>query len=211
MSRTEEPVPIVVVGAGKVGRALGTNLSRHGYPVTYAVRDLDADLPDGATAVPVGDAAQAADLVVLAVPFDVAPEVVRHMALQPGTVLVDATNPFGRPLPDGVASGAELVQQAAGPAVHVVKAFNVLGAEHMADPVLPDRARPLLPVAGDDDSSRSRVVALAEELGFDSVDVGGLDGAHLLEEAARYWGLLAFAGGRGRNFVLVAHERRGSR
>ena len=29
----------------------------------------------------------------------------------------------------------------------------------------------------------------------------------LLEEAARYWGLLAFAGGRGRQVVLVAHQR----
>lgn len=44
-------------------------------------------------------------------------------------------------------------------------------------------------------------------MGFDAVDVGGLDAAALMEEAARYWGLLTFSGGRGRRHVLVAHQR----
>jgi hypothetical protein len=44
-------------------------------------------------------------------------------------------------------------------------------------------------------------------MGFDAVEVNGLDNAGLLEEAARYWGLLAFKGGLGRNMVLVAHWR----
>ncbi len=99
------------------------------------------------------------------------------------------------------------MQRAAGTEVRVVKAFNVLGAEHMADPGLADGARPLLPVAGDDPAARARVSALAGDLGFDAAEVGGLDNAHLLEEAARYWGLLAFQGGRGRTVVLVAHQR----
>lgn len=91
--------------------------------------------------------------------------------------------------------------------MEVVKAFNVLGAEHMADPSLPDGSSPVLPVAGNDPGARALVVALAAELGLDAVDVGALDNAHLLEEAARYWGLLAFVGGRGREVVLVAHQR----
>ncbi|MCB1250195.1 MAG: hypothetical protein R2699_11940 [Acidimicrobiales bacterium] len=102
---------------------------------------------------------------------------------------------------------AEVVRAAAPDGVRVVKAFNVLGAEHMADPELRDGARPVLPVASDDERARAEVAALADELGFDAVDVGGLDAAALLEEAARYWGLLAFAGGRGRQVVLVAHQR----
>jgi hypothetical protein len=44
-------------------------------------------------------------------------------------------------------------------------------------------------------------------MGFDAVEINGLDGVGLLEEAARYWGLLAFNGGLGRNMVLVAHQR----
>jgi predicted dinucleotide-binding enzyme len=67
--------------------------------------------------------------------------------------------------------------------------------------------RPLLPVAADDDSARRLVAGLATEMGFDAVEISGLDNAGLLEEAARYWGLLAYSGGLGRSFVLVAHQR----
>jgi predicted dinucleotide-binding enzyme len=91
--------------------------------------------------------------------------------------------------------------------VHVVKAFNVLGVEHMTTPPLPDGYRPLLPIAADDDSARHLVASLATDMGFDAVEINGLDNAGLLEEAARYWGLLAFNGGLGRSFVLVAHQR----
>jgi hypothetical protein len=88
-----------------------------------------------------------------------------------------------------------------------VKAFNVVGAEHMSTPPLPDGHRPLLPVAAGDDSARRLVAGLATAMGFDAVEIDGLNNAGLLEEAARYWGLLAFGGGLGRNFVLVAHRR----
>ena len=199
---------ITVVGAGNVGRALGTNLLRIGHRVRYAVRGVaPADLPEGATSLPVEEAAHGADLVVLAVPFGAVGEVVPLLGLQPGAVLVDATNPFGQPLPAGHSSGASVVAQAAPPGVSVVKAFDVLGAEHMLDPPLPDGHRPLLPVAGGDPAARDRVVGLATEMGFDAVAVGDLSAAGLLEDAARYWGLLAFAGGRGRGVVLVAHQR----
>lgn len=198
---------ITIVGAGRVGSALGTNLVAKGHAVRFAVRTAGAEVPSGATAVSVDGAGAGTDLVLLAVPFDTVADVVPRLALAAGTVLVDATNPFGRPLPDGHASGVSLVASHAPAGVAVVKAFNVLGAEHMAHPELPDGARPVLPVAGDDADARARVAGLAAELGFDAVEVGGLDSAGLLEEAARYWGLLAFAGGRGRNVVLVAHER----
>ncbi len=203
----EQTRSVLVVGAGNVGRALGANLARHGHEVTFAVRDPDTTVPDGTTAVPLAGAGADATLAILAVPFDAAADAVGQLGLASGAILVDATNPFGRPLPDGVSSGAEVVRSAVADGVRVAKAFNVLGAEHMASPELPDGARPVLPVACDDAAARADVAALASELGFDAVEVGDLAVAGLLEEAARYWGLLAFAGGRGRQVVLVAHER----
>lgn len=202
---------VLVVGAGNVGRALATNLLEHGYAVQVAVRDPGAAVvPDGAVAVPLPGAAVGVATVVLAVPFAAVGEVVPVLGLEPRTILVDATNPFGRAVPAGHASGAAVVASAAVPSVRVVKAFNVLGAEHMSSPVLPDGQRPVLPVAGDDPAAVEDVVAMAAELGFDAVPVGGLDVADVLEGAARYWGLLAFAGGRGRGVVLVAHHRGGA-
>lgn len=193
---------VVIVGAGSVGTALGANLSRLGHRVRYAVRR-----PRGDDQVPIAGASPGAGLTILAVPFDAVGEVVPELGLSDGDVLVDATNPFGRPLPEGFASGAAVVADAAGPGVRLVKAFNVLGAEHMATPPLPDGSRPLLPVAADDDDARSMVARLAADMGFDALEVHGLDQAGLLEEAARYWGLIAYNGGRGRTVVLVAHQR----
>jgi predicted dinucleotide-binding enzyme len=201
------PTHVLIVGAGNVGAALGTNLLGRGHQVTYAVRDVTRSVPEGAATVAIEGAGEGADLVILAVPFDQAAGVVARLELRPGTTLVDATNPFGRPLPPGAVSGASVVAAAVPDGIAVVKAFNVLGAEHMAAPALPDGSAPVLPVAGDDADARQRVAELAQGLGFDAVEVGGLDAAHTLEEAARYWGLLAFAGGLGRQVVLVAHQR----
>lgn len=199
--------PITIVGAGRVGQALGGNLAGLGHPIRYAVRDVaGAHLPPGATAVPIDGAAAGAGPTLLAVPFATVGEVVPRLGLGPGQVLVDATNPFGAGT-GGSPSGAAIVAEAAGAGVTVVKAFNVLGAEHMSDPALPDGHRPVLPVASDHAPARQAVMELAFAMGFDAVDVGGLDAAALMEEAARYWGLLAFAGGRGRQIVLVAHQR----
>lgn len=202
--------PITIVGAGRVGRALGSNLAGLGHTVRYVVRDVaHATLPPGTTVVPIDGAGADAGLTLLTVPFGAVEEVVPRLGLVPGQVLIDATNPFGAGTGDR-ASGAAVVVDAVGPGVPVVKAFNVLGVEHMADPPLPDGHRPVLPVASDDKAARAVVVLLATTMGFDAVDVGGLDAAPLMEEAARYWGLLAFTGGRGRQLVLVAHQRSGS-
>jgi predicted dinucleotide-binding enzyme len=199
---------ITIVGAGRVGSALGTGLLRIGHQVSYALRDGSArELPAGATSRPLDGAADDADLTILAVPFGVAAQSVREVAPPAGAVIVDATNPFGAPIPDGRPSGAAYVAAAAGPDRHIVKAFNVLGAEHMAEPQLADGSRPVLPVAADDDRARALVAGVARDLGFDAVEVGGLEVAGLVEEAARYWGLLATAGGLGRDVVLVARRR----
>jgi predicted dinucleotide-binding enzyme len=204
---------ITIVGAGRVGSALGEGLVRVGHDVTFAVRN-----PAGGRNGPAGGrdhrslaravagAGQGADAVILAVPFDAVADAVATLGPPEGCVLVDATNPMGRPIPGGHGSGAEHVAARA-PGARVVKAFNVLGAEHMTDPVFPEGQRAVLPVAGDDDDARARVLGLAADVGFDAVDVGGLAAAHLLEEAARYWGLLAFAGNLGRGFALGALHR----
>lgn len=199
---TSVPLSMVVVGSGNVGTALATNLRSLGHHVRVARRP-----PLGDGDIDIDGAAGGADLTILAVPFGAVSDVVPRLGLDAGAILVDATNPFGQPVPNGAASGAAVVAAAAGDGVRVVKAFNVLGAEHMAAPLLPDGHRPLLPVAADDDSARHLVARLANEMGFDAVEINGLDGAGLLEEAALYWGLLAFKGGLGRNFVLVAHQR----
>lgn len=197
---------LALVGAGSVATALSRNALARGLRTEHWVRDPAAAVPPGAGVRRLADVTPAVRTVVLAVPFGAVDEVVPTLPLLPGSVLVDATNPFGQPVPDGFASGADQVASLAPAGVQVVKAFNVLGAEHMAEPGLPDGHEPVLPVAGAAEP-RAAVAALARRLGFDAVEVGGLEAAGVLEEVARFWGLLAFAGGRGRQVVLVAQER----
>ncbi|OBF85573.1 hypothetical protein A5791_22420 [Mycobacterium sp. 852002-51163_SCH5372311] len=198
---------VTIVGAGPVGSALGTNLLGHGHHVRFALRNKAVDLPPDAMTVAIDGCATGSDLTIVAVPFPAVADVVPRLGLSEGDVLIDATNPFGEAVPDGYGSGNAYVRSLVTPRVHVAKAFSVLGVEHMADPSLPGGFAPVLPVAADDDGVRDRVVELAREMGFDAVAVGGLENAALLEQAALYWGLLAFTGGRGRDFVLVAHNR----
>lgn len=198
---------VTIVGAGPVGTALGTNLVGQGHRVRFAVRNKAIEVPPDATTVSIDGCATGSDLTILAVPFPAVADVVPRLGLSDGDVLIDATNPFGEAVLDGYVSGTAYVQSLASAGVQVAKAFGVLGVEHMAEPSLPGGFAPVLPVAADDDAVRDRVVGLAREMGFNAVAVGGLDNAALLEQAALYWGLLAFTGGLGRNFVLVAHNR----
>lgn len=201
---------VVFVGAGNVATALGQAAAGAGHDVAFAVRDPESQSArDAAAAVPgasidrIGEIAlQAeADAVVLATPALSAAEVIASLGPLSGVTLVDATNAF-RGVPDGYVTMAALVAHHAHGA-NVVKAFNVVGSEHMATPVLPDGSRVLMPVAADDDAARTTVLALAADMGFDAVSAGGLDNAVLLEDLARLWGVLAFSGlGRGIAFTL---------
>lgn len=90
---------IAILGAGRVGRALGARWSEIGHDVVYGVRDPDdpkhADLPARATSV---DAVRGADVVLLALPWAATQEVCRSVNVGDAVVL-DATNPLAAGAP----------------------------------------------------------------------------------------------------------------
>jgi predicted dinucleotide-binding enzyme len=180
---------VAIIGAGNVGKALGTSISRVGHEVT-----ISASTPDSAQAAAreIGasaarsnsDAVRDADVVVLAVPFvgageQVASEIANDVA---GRVVVDATNPI-KPDYSGLAtdgrSGAEEFQRRL-PDAKVVKAFNTIFATNQADP------KPEIDgfVAGDDADAKQAVIGLVDAMGFTPVDVGPLAQARYLEGMA---------------------------
>lgn len=59
----------------------------------------------------------------------------------------------------------------------MIKAFNGTYAQDILDRPRPAGApdRMALPVAGDDEAAKAKVRALIDELGFDTVDAGGID------------------------------------
>ncbi len=180
---------VAIIGAGNVGKALGTSLTRAGHDVVISASSPDsaeaAAHEVGASAAPSNaDAVRAAEVVVLAVPYvgageDVASDIASEAA---GRVVIDVTNPI-KPDYSGLAvdgtSAAEEFQRRL-PEAKVVKAFNTILAANQANP------SPEIDgfVAGDDPDAKQKVIGLVESMGFTPVDVGPLAQARHLEGMA---------------------------
>lgn len=183
---------IAMIGTGNVGSALGQRFAELGHEIVYGSRDpertsvqrLVAETGAGARATTQRAAAQAADIVVLAVPWDVVEQLTVELGDLSGRIVIDPTNPR-RIAEDGLRdyaledSNAERIQALA-PAAHVVKAFSTLGAETMLDPAIAE-GPVSVPIAGDDLDARRAVAELVSGLGLEPVDVGPLRYAHVIE------------------------------
>ena len=188
---------IAIIGTGDVGRALGTQFARQGHTIVYGSRDparrgveslLEMSGPD-ASATTQAAAAADADIVVLAIPGMLVPEIARSLGDLSGKIVIDPTNPLERSLLSfrhGVeTSNAEIVQ-AMFPDAMVVKAFNTLSWETMVDPA--SAGGPVtVPLAGDSGSAKKTVAALVEGMGLEALDVGGVENAHWLEGMLILW------------------------
>ena len=183
---------IAIIGTGNVGAALGGSFVRAGHEVTFAARDAArtsqvADKVGANVAVSPADAAAAADVVVLAVPYSEALTLAGDLSdAVSGKVLIDATNPlkadFSGLATDGGPSGAERIAAGAGTA-HVVKAFNTLFASVQANPALHGQVADAL-IAGDDAEAKATVATLVDSIGLRPIDAGPLAAARELETLA---------------------------
>lgn len=202
---------ISIVGAGSVGRALGAGFAKAGHAVRFAVRDPATYRPGPTPQIAAGPLAEAgaADVIVLAVPWTSVANALDALGPLDGRILVDVTNPVAPPYEDlavgGGDSGAETIARRMSKA-RVVKAFNTCGAETMASPRFAEGPA-VMPVAGDDPQAKRAVLELAQSLGFDAVDAGGLSAARLMEPMAMLWIRLAHAQGLGRNFAFRLARR----
>ncbi len=184
---------VALIGTGNVGAALGRRLAEQGHMVVYGSRNPSAsdvaalvrETGHGAVALPPAEAAARSRVVVLAVPWAAAEEVVRGLGNLSGKIVVDPTNPRVMAT-DGFAdypslpdSNAERIARLASGA-HVVKAFSTLGAETMFDPSVAENPV-TVPVVGDDRAAKEVVVGLARQIGLEARDVGPLRHARIIE------------------------------
>lgn len=192
-----------IIGTGDVGGNLATGLSAAGHDVVVGSRTPDQVTGWGPGDIPVRSheaAIETAELVILAVPSDVAHDLARTWAPAfTGMILVDPTNEYPSPTAD--VSVAERIADAA-PDARVAKAFNTVGAEHMSDPVVGDHAASML-IAGEGDAT-GPVASLAADIGFEPVIVGDLEAAARLEDLGRLWIDLSIEHGRNVAFRLLS-------
>jgi NADPH-dependent F420 reductase len=131
------------------------------------------------------DAAAAADMVVLTVPYSAhVPTLESIRTGLRGKILVDVTVPLQPPqvsrvhIPPGGSAAAE-AQALLGSDVRVVAAFQNVGAAHLQDPDHPIESDVL--VCGDDKEAKAEVIALAEAAGMRGLDAGPLQNAVVAE------------------------------
>jgi len=204
---------IAIVGAGRVGCALAGGWRKAGHKVMLAVRDpagaKAAELrAEGYEVAAASQAAAAADVVVLAVPWPALADTVKSLGALAGKILVDATNPLNPDMTLAIGhddSAGETVARLA-PGARVVKAFNTTGANNMADTRY-GPARLMMLVAGDDGQAKGSVMKLADDLGFEAVDAGPLAMSRHLEPLAMVWIKLATAQQMGRDFGFALLRR----
>ncbi|MDX3524531.1 NADPH-dependent F420 reductase [Streptomyces scabiei] len=196
---------IGIIGAGNIGGNLTRRLTALGHDVSVAnsrgPQTLTALAEEtGATAVPVEEAARGAEIVVVTIPLKAVPDLPSGLldAAADGVVVIDTGNYYPRQRDgriaaiedDGLTESRWTEQHLGHP---VVKAFNGTYAQDILDLPRPADApdRIALPVAGDDEAAKSRVRALIDELGFDTVDAGGLDDSWRQQPDTPVYGLRA--------------------
>ena len=189
---------IALIGTGNVAGALGPEFAMQGHDIVYGsrnpdraeVRELVARTGGNASATGQVEAAAQADIVVIAVPGDVAEQVVASLGDLSGKIIIDPTNRVG-PGDDGfmmhtvATSNAELIQALA-PDAYVVKAFNTLNFRTMIDPE--SSGGPVtIPLVGNDAEAKATVAALVEGMGLEAIDLGPVRFAHVLEGMLVIW------------------------
>lgn len=178
---------IGIIGAGNIGGNLAQLFVQHGHDVSIANSRGPATLTEvarrtGAKPVEVGEAPRDADVVVVSIPLHAVAALPAGIldSARPDAAVIDTCNYYpqrdGRiePIDNGETSARWVGNLLTRP---VVKVFNNIYASQLLtrpQPPATDNRR-ALPVAGDDEAAKRRVLDLVDEIGFDAVDVGGLD------------------------------------
>jgi 8-hydroxy-5-deazaflavin:NADPH oxidoreductase len=197
---------ITVIGAGNMGAAFVKQLVRAGHQVSVTARDVAkaasvAAAHPGTKAVPAAGAAAGADAVVLATGYADAVAALQSVGDLQRKVVIDITNPLtadymGLTLGHTTSAAEEIAK--AVPGAEVVKAFNTVFAQVLSEgPDFGDGRKVSVFVAADSDRAKRAARAIAESIGFDVVDAGGLKNARYLEPLAGLNIYLGYAAGLG--------------
>lgn len=187
-----------IIGFGKIGHALAKAFARKGIEVAVAsTRDPRSFAAEaaaiGPTVIPntLAEAVKA-DIIFLAVRFESHPEVAQALADWNGKTIIDVMNTQA-PLEalDGLPSSAFVAKGFTG--ARLVKGFNHLVAGVLGQDPSVHGGRRVVFLASDDSDAASEVAALAENLGFSPIKLGGLsEGGLLVHARGTSWGQLIF-------------------
>lgn len=184
-----EKTKVAVIGLGKIGEAIATNLAKGTHSVILASRDLEkakslaSKIGSLVTAKETTAAIQEADVIIPAIYFDSLKEFFQTYAKElEGKVIVDVSNPIA---PDGNGGFKKIVgdQESAGrilsnlipKSAKLIKAFGTLGAGSLVGAAFNSPERKVLFYASDSTNSNQQIEEVISSSGFDPFHVGGID------------------------------------
>ena len=184
-TRTQKPLKIGIIGSGRQGGAIGLQWAKAGHQIVFSSRnpdslaDLVAQAGPGALAGTPQQAAAFGDVILIAVPYGVLPQVGKDYAhLMKGKIVIDVGNPRvdrdGEVGKDGLARGTGVTSKEHLPGVRLVRALNALSFTQVTKEAHRAGEKIGIPIASDDAEAIAVTVRLVEDAGFDPVVVGGL-------------------------------------
>jgi len=187
---------VTIIGAGNMGRGIGTRAVAGGHSVTFVdanpevaektAEEVKAFARDGArvSTASLGDA-ELGDVVVLAVWYGTNIEIAKQLGNKlAGKIVVDIANPLNSTY-DGLAtapdsSSPEDLAKAIASGAKVVKAFNTTYAGTLLAGQVDGQPLDVF-IAGDDADAKSKVAQLARDGGMRPIDTGPLSRARQIE------------------------------
>lgn len=182
---------IAIIGTGDMGNSLGPKLAGIGHRIVYGSRDptreyvqeLVRNTAPDAIATNQKDAAQSANIVLLAVPWPAMEQVAQSLGDLDGKLVIDVSFPYEQG-PDGYphnpleTSSSEMIQ-AWNPGAKVVK-WSLPTAYYIDEPQLLGHPPSNL-IAADDRKSKEIVARMAHAIGQDPFDAGPLRMSRAIE------------------------------
>ena len=196
---------IAILGFGNVGKQFAALFNQAGYEIVLGLRSAPSqELPYGATSFK--EAAEAADCIVLAIPFTACLDVLPKLAkVTRGKIIIDSTNPLNSDWSPKLLgeenSAAEEISRLL-PDAYVVKAFNTIFADVMGQLAIEGQAITAF-VAGDNDGAKQTVMTLASDIGYAPLNTGALSTARYLESLAHLNIQIAVGQGGGTNAAFI--------
>jgi predicted dinucleotide-binding enzyme len=188
-----------IIGAGNVGKALAKAFARKDIEVALASRRSPEELAPvakaiGPTIIPksLQDAVKA-EVVLLAIPFNTYQDVAKAAESWQGKTVIDVTNAYGvSPEELGNRPSSAVIADAL-PGAGLVKAFNHLPAEVLAEDPNVGGGRRVLFLSSDNEEATAKAAELVKELGFAPVGLGKLaEGGLLVQARGKSWAPLIF-------------------
>jgi len=174
---------IGIIGSGAIGTAFARTLARAGIEAIISnsrgpdsLKELVRELAPSIKAGTREEAARA-DIVFVAINWTKLPAALAGLPDWNGRIVIDANNPIEAPLFKPVDLNGRVSSEVFAdlvPGARVVKAFNHLRAEVLANNPRTDGGQRVLFYSGNDTAAKAEVAALIDRIGFVGIDLGSL-------------------------------------